>query len=57
MYVCDVRYLHGNGETRFVRRWSGVHLGRRVRRAKRVAGRGEVGGKEGNPDYWPKRFP
>lgn len=49
--------LHVNGGTRFVRRWSGVRLGRRVKRARRAAGRGETGGKGGNPDYWPERSP
>lgn len=53
----DLRYLHVNGGTRFVRRWNGVHLGRRVKRAKRVAGKGESDGKGGNPDYWPERSP
>lgn len=55
--MCDLRYLHANGETRFARRWSGVRLGRRVRKARRVAGKGETGGKWVYPDYWPERFP
>lgn len=57
MSTCDLRYLHANGETRFARRWSGVHPGRRVRRARRVAGKGEADGKGGYPDYWPERSP
>ncbi len=57
VYVCDLRYLHANGETRFVRRWNGVRPGRRVRRARRAAGKGETGGKGGYPDYWPERSP
>lgn len=57
VYMCDLRYLHANGETRFARRWSGVRHGRRAKRARRAAGRDETGGKEGNPDYWPERSP
>ncbi|KAK1876968.1 Olfactory receptor 2AG1 [Dissostichus eleginoides] len=34
-----VRYLHANGETRFARRWSEVRPGRKVRRARRAAGK------------------
>lgn len=49
--------LHVNGETRFARRWSGVRPGRRVRKARRVAGKGEADGKGGYPDYWPERSP
>ena len=47
VYMCDLRYLHANGETRFARRRSGVRPGRKVRRARRAAGRGETGGKGG----------
>ncbi|KAK5856237.1 hypothetical protein PBY51_007846 [Eleginops maclovinus] len=57
VYMCALRYLHANGETRFVRRWSGVRPGRRVRRARRAAEKGETGGKGGNQDYWPERSP
>lgn len=49
--------LHANGGTRFARRWNGVRPGRKVRRARRAAGKGETGGKGGNPDYWPERSP
>lgn len=57
MYSCYVRYLHGNGETRSAKRWSGVHLGRRAKKGRRAAGKGEVDETVGNPNYWPGRSP
>lgn len=53
----DTLELHANGETRFARCWSEVRPGRKVRRARRAAGKGETGGKGGYPDYWPERSP
>lgn len=55
--MCDFKYLHANGETRFARRWNGVHPGRRVRRVRRTAERDEVDEKGGNPDHWLERSP
>lgn len=57
--VCELNrlYLHASEGTRFAKRWSAAHPGRRARRVRRAAGKGALGEKGVYPGCWPERSP